>query len=235
MLSIADIDVTFDFRQECPGSDPDRFSPTLRAYHQALWSKPLPTGGALELEDVWRRGYLRHESEIGIFHLSSDTVLRTFHKHPRMRHIVEQIPEADREDFSTRGYTIGGMIVFPGNRVDRCLTINQARGMHPRIADRFDLTLECIRRHYAGEQSPLTKALSRYPDFFALFGSFSGYVEFFHLQDLVDDDGSVRFFLPFESFDATRALPQSVPEYLDFRAEMLRWIDARNARIDALK
>ncbi|WP_113903400.1 DUF6994 family protein [Brevibacterium celere] len=34
-------------------------------------------------------------------------------------------------------------------------TINGARGLHPRIVDRFDLTLECIRRHYRGEPSPL--------------------------------------------------------------------------------
>jgi len=31
------------------------------------------------------------------------------------------------------GYTIGGMMVFPGNRLGRKMTINVARGFHPRI------------------------------------------------------------------------------------------------------
>ena len=36
------IDSTFDFRSDTPpGKDPDARSPTLRRYHQLLWSKPL--------------------------------------------------------------------------------------------------------------------------------------------------------------------------------------------------
>ena len=64
----------------------------------------------------------------------------------------------------------------------------------PSIRDRFDLTLECIRRHYFSERSPLSDVLARYEDFLCLFGSFKGYVEFFLLQDLVSPDYSaVRF------------------------------------------
>ena len=44
------------------------------------------------------------------------------------------------------------------------------------IRDRFDLTLECIRRHYLDEPSPLSATLARYADFFGLFGDFAGYV-----------------------------------------------------------
>lgn len=44
--------------------------------------------------------------------------------------------------------------------------------------DRFDLTLECIRRHYLNMDSPLAPTLSRYTKFFALFGDFPGYVSF---------------------------------------------------------
>jgi hypothetical protein len=44
-------------------------------------------------------------------------------------------------------YTIGGMMVFPGNAIDGKWTINQARGCLRKISDRFDLTLECIRRY----------------------------------------------------------------------------------------
>jgi hypothetical protein len=60
------------------------------------------------------------------------------------------------------GYTIGGMMLFPGNRIGRQMTINGARGFHPRIKDRFDLTVECIRRHYLNVDSPLSATLARY-------------------------------------------------------------------------
>ena len=119
--------------------------------------------------------------------------------------IIDQIPEVEREEFMRIGYTIGGMMVFPANRVDGKMTINGARGCHPRIKDRFDLTLECIRRHYLDEPSPLGDTLARYADFFGLFGDFAGYVDFFHLQDLVNEDTStVKFFMPFEDFTRRR-------------------------------
>lgn len=57
------------------------------------------------------------------------------------------------------GYTVGSAIILPGNRVDGAATFNGPRGFHPRIAYRFDLTLECIRRHYRGEASLLTAVL----------------------------------------------------------------------------
>lgn len=81
----------------------------------------------------------------------------------------------ENEAFRTIGYTIGAM------------TINGARGFNQSIADRMDLTLECIRRYYVGQRSPLTETLARYPDFFGLFETFSGYVDFFLLDDLVDE------------------------------------------------
>ena len=36
------IDITFDFRSDSSGKDPDSYSPTLNAYHKTLWSKQLP-------------------------------------------------------------------------------------------------------------------------------------------------------------------------------------------------
>lgn len=38
------IDITFDFRSDARGRDPDAYSPTLNAYHKILWSKELPNG-----------------------------------------------------------------------------------------------------------------------------------------------------------------------------------------------
>ena len=71
------------------------------------------------------------------------------------------------------------------------MTINGARGCNRKIGDRFDLTLECIRRHYQREESPLSRTLSSYREFFELFGDFRGYVEFFLLQDLVAERDTV--------------------------------------------
>ena len=53
-------------------------------------------------------------------------------------------------------------MVFPSNRVDGKMNINGARGFLRQIADRMDLTLESIRRHFRGEPSPLGATLARY-------------------------------------------------------------------------
>jgi hypothetical protein len=95
-----------------------------------------------------------------------------------MKPITEQFPQPENDAFMAIAYTIGGMMVFPENQIERKPTINQARGFTRSIADRFDLTLECIRRHYARHNSPLALTLSRYAEFFALFGDFRGYVSF---------------------------------------------------------
>ena len=123
-----DIDITFDFRSDTPpGKDPDTFSPTLRTYHQLLWSKPLPSGELFELDVTGPPYYLHHRSELGEFWLSSDTVVPSFRW---LAPIIDQIPEVEREEFMRIGYTIGGMMVFPANRVDGKMTINQRRGCH---------------------------------------------------------------------------------------------------------
>lgn len=226
------IDITFDFRMDTPpGKDPDALSPTLRRYHKVLWSKPLPSGVAFELDDTTPHYYLQHRSEVGEFFLSSDAVIPTFSREPHLSHIINQIPIEEREAFSGISYTIGGMMVFPGNRVDRKMTINGARGFHPRIKDRFDLTVECIRRHYRNEFSPLSDTLARYADFFRLFGDFWGYVEFFLLQDLVTEDCSaVRFLTPFDDFK-TSPLPESMDAYIVYRQLAVDFIKERNQRI----
>ena len=226
------IDITFDFRSDTPlGKDPDALSPTLRRYHKLLWSKPLPSGVVFELDDTNPHAYLHYRSEAGEFFLSSDAVIPTFSREHRISHIINQIPVEEREAFNGIGYTIGGMMVFPGNRIGRKMTINGARGFHPRIKDRFDLTVECIRRHYRNEHSPLSDTLARYADFFGLFGEFRGYVDFFLLQDLVTEDCSaVRFFTPFEDFN-TSPLPGSMDAYMAYRQLAVGFIETRNRRI----
>jgi hypothetical protein len=92
-------------------------------------------------------------------------------------------------------------------------TINGARGMSQLIADRNDLTLGAIRRYYAGAgTSPLHAAVHPYAAFFALFGDFRSYIEFFLLHDLVTPDSTaIRYRLPFDDFgqQATRAASTS--------------------------
>lgn len=227
----APIDITFDFRSDTPaGKDPDALSPTLRRYHKCLWSKPLPNGLMFDLVDTTPRYYLHHRSQLGEFRLASDTVIPSFRKEARIAHILERIPE-ELATLNNIGYTIGGMMLFPGNRVGGQTTINGARGFHPRIKDRFDLTVECIRRHYHCEDSPLSAALARYSDYFRLFGDFRGYVEFFLLQDLVADDfSSVKFFCRFEDFRSS-PVPDSMDTYLHYRKLAVGFIEARNQRI----
>lgn len=226
------IDTSFDFRSDTPpGKDPDSASRTLRSYHKLLWSKPLRSGPLFDLTDERRGAYLYHRSELGEFFLASDAVMATLKW--KAGDVVRQLPADVVETFNAIGYTIGAMMVFPGNKIDNKQTINGARGFHPRIADRFDLTVECIRRHYSGQDSPLVKVLERYAGFFALFGNFPDYVDFFQLHDLVADDSSVRFFMPFDDFMSS-AIPKDVDTYLEYRRLSIEFIEARNRRIDAL-
>ena len=233
------IDTSFDFRDGASGRDPDTHSPTLRRYHKLLWNKPLPSGRPF-LSDAKPGAYLYHCSDLGEFFLSSDTIINTFTRWKRLRHIVELFPEEENEHFRRVGSTIGARIVFPANRIDGKPTINGARGWNSKIRDRFDLTLECIRRHYLGQGSPLGDPLcnplgdplSSYRDFFALFESFRGYVDFFLLHDLVNEDCSAaKFFMPFDDF-STPALPMDRAAYENYRRCSIEFVEARNRRID---
>ncbi len=136
---------------------------------------------------------------------------------------------SDIEELKYKVRTIGGHIIFPAHK-NGGLTINQARGTNRKICDRFDLTLECIRRFYADERSPIYDTLARYKYFFDLFGCFDGYIEFFLLQDFVDEKKQVRFSLPFDDFNRT-ALPQSALEYDHYRIHVIELMNSRNKRI----
>ena len=225
------IDTTFNVFSDTPkGKDPDSFSPTLRKYHQILWSKPLPCGTPFTL-DIDTPKLLHHDSQLGEFILSSDAIGHTYKGVKKMAHIVDQLPDGELDDFFHTCTTIGGFIIFPANKIDTKLTINGARGFSRKIADRIDLTLECIRRFYLTDNSPLSEVFERYSDFFALFESFKGYVDFFLLQDLVSDDYmKINFCHPFNGFEAPPN-PTNMKEYLVFKENMLNFINRRNQRI----
>jgi len=249
-----EIDTTFDFRSDTPTKkdpdtleDPDTFSQTLRRYHKLLWSKPLPNGAAFKLEYTTSSPpyYLRHQSETDEFILSSDTVVPSFWKEGKVSDVIQELPAEELEAFHTLAYTIGGMMIFPATQIDRKMTINAARGCHPMIKDRFDLTVECIRRYYSDPSklsknyNPLGNTLARYKDFFQLFGDFRGYVEFFLLQDLVTKDFKVRFMMPFDRFtplpfpgkEASDFIDARIEEYRSYKQKASDFIEARNERI----
>ncbi len=231
------IDTSFDFRADVTGTnpDPDASSPTLLRYHHLLWSKQLPSGREFQLTpSATKPYYLHHDSDMGEFWLTSDSVLATFTRRVDMQAIISQLPPADIEALDTITCTIGGIMLWPGNQIDGKWTINQARGCIIRIADRFDLTVECVRRHYEGDTThPLADVFGRYRDFFGLFGTFAGYVDFWLLDDLVDADGNVKLFLPSEDFTLP-AVPQTIGDYLTYCERTIAFVNARNERIGQL-
>jgi hypothetical protein len=198
-----------------------------------LWSKPLPSGAPFELDDMTPGVYLHHHSFLGEFFLGSDSVIPTYSEDGRLWLRFQALTQEEQRAFETLTYTIGGMMVFPANRIERRMTINGARGCHPRIKDRFDLTVECIRRHYCNQPHPLCAVFARYAEFFALFGNFRGFVEHFLLQDLVDAGQSVRFFLPFQDF-AGPAVPSDAAGYRTYWRHAVDFVRSRNQRIRAL-
>ncbi len=238
------IDVNFDFTSDTPkywdgfwakdgilgggGNDPDAVSKTLQLYHQMLWSKPLPNGDILSLSKRSGAHYLTWKG----FRFGSDSILASF-RYVKYRNVLEQvadtIPKYQEfiESFLRKSYTIGGSIIFPKEN-----SINRARGCNPFIRDRWDLTIECIRRYYNNEASPLYGVLEKNKEFFDLFCDFKGYVDFFFLQDCVCDDyNSVKFWIGKGDFDGN-PLPKTVDEYKQWIDNQLDFLSKRNKRIE---
>ncbi len=231
------IDVEFDFQQEAGldragvQRDSDKYSPTLQEYHRILWSKPLPNGKMFELTKI-SNNRLYHKSELGEFYLSSDRAIATLSSWVKMKPIIDQISAKELDDFIRLTDTIGGIVIWPSNKINGFQTINGARGFNRQIVDRLDLTIECIRRFYLGESSPLYDTFERYNDFFQLFDDFKGYIDFFLLQDYVTEDYmSVKIAEPFDNFRST-PIPKTVDEYLTYMNMTSELIKLRNQRID---
>jgi hypothetical protein len=225
-------DINFDFYSDTPPKkDPDSRSPTLRKYHKVLWRKPLPNGQLFELIDTIPGTYLYFSSNNAEFYLGSDSISHSYRNTKRMSHIINQIPSKKVDSLFSIGSTIGGYIIFPSNRINNQMTINQARGVNQKIWDRFDITLECIRLFYENKESPLYTVFQRYGEFFKLFCNFRGYVDFFLLQDLVSSSYStVKYHLQHSNFSQS-PLPQSVNEYLEYRESVINFVTARGQRM----
>ena len=240
------IDTTFDFTNDTPNywknfwinrdglgrgsADPDSKSAILQKYHQALWSKPLPNGEIMALEIG--RNKNSYYLQWGDFTFTSDLLVNGY-RWKRLQFLIRElenkIPNYRKfiEDYLRKTYTIGGMIIFPRRKWG----INQSRGCNPKIFDRFDLTLECIRKFYNNEKSPLYAVLEREEKFFSLFVDFKGFTDFFFLQDMVSNGcTSVNIFIGNGDF-SENPLPKNADEWLMWHDKTVEFIDNRNKRI----
>lgn len=238
------IDTTFDFTTDSykywegfwerknglgeGGSDPDSSSCTLQEYHRILWSKELPNGEKMDLRAGSGSNYLTWDN----FRFGSDSIITSF-RYLSYSYMIEQVKnrvgdyKAFYEDFIHRSYTIGGMIIFPKHRN----SMNQVRGTTKAIADRWDLTLECIRRYFEGTDSPLTDVITSDAGFYDLFVDFKGYVDFFFLQDCVSEDYAEVNIWEGDSSFIRNGLPDTIDGYMSYIDNEMRFLQNRNNRI----
>ena len=238
------IDISVDFTLDTPhywdnfwnvcgglgvgGEDPDAQSKTLQLYHQALWSRKLPCGETMDLKIGTGPNYLQWKD----LRFGSDSIFASFRYH-KYRYLLDEVQKAVPdyrsfvENYLHKSYTIGGMMIFP----KRPGSINQNRGTNRQLCDRWDLTLECIRRYYNNEDSPIFTTLAKDKTFFDLFVDFKGFVNFFFLQDCVSKDYSrVDFWYGNGDFSED-PLPKTVEQYLLWIERQLTFVGNRNARI----
>ena len=224
-MNLCDIDIHFDVQTDSNGKDPDSASKTLKAYHQLLWSKPLPNGETMELEI--ERGFLKWKD----MWFGCDSITASFlhYRFPLKEYVEQHIPNFAewKKDYWHKTYTIGGSIIFPMHR----WSMNQARGCSVKVCDRWDLTLECIRRFYAGESSPLDKTLEKDREFFNLFVDFKSYVDFFLLQDCVDENYNVIYGLDTSLF-VSMPMPKTLDEYHKWIDFQIDFVTKRGRRIE---
>ncbi len=139
--------------------------------------------------------------------------------------------------------TIGGFIVFP--RTYNSINVKRARSP---IRDRFDLTLECIRRayqyddFYRSDANPLFGISKEDKEFFKMFGTFQNYAKFFCLDESYDDKhnwvnetGQVLNLFdnqPLDNWDFNKddALP-TADNWWTFYRNIMNRLDARNEQI----
>lgn len=251
------IDTSFDFTSDtphywenfwqncdglgCGSTDPDSKSPKLRKYHKLIWSKRLPNGEFLVLQEGENpNDYLIWKD----FNFGSDSIINVYLHNTRIKPFIEQIKteiektqnyKEFREIYLRKSYTIGGCMIFP--KTNREISINCQRGINRLIKDRFDLTLECIRRYYNKDfDNPLSETLKKNANFFNLFIDFKGFVDFFLLQDLVIEDYSaIKLFLQNDLTFTKDPRPQVVADWFVFYKNQMEFLENRNNRIAKIR
>ena len=194
--------------------------------------KKLPNNDIMKLEEGYGANYLHWKD----FRFGSDSIINMYihHKNDYMHNLLKEVKkeiidyDSFVEEYLRKGYTIGGEIIFPKKGG---FSINSKRGINKQIKDRFDLTIECIRRYYNNEYSPLTETFNMNKDFFDLFEDFKGYIDYFLLQDIVSEDYSkVKFFIEFDNFNRN-PYPLDVKEWFELYNKQMEFLSKRNKRI----
>ena len=204
----------------CPYKDPDASSKKLYLYHQSLWQKKLPSG--LYLEFDIHKGFNLFNKQIG--RLSSDYI------GPSASWAIKKgISDREIAFYLKKTRTIGGHMIWPVKRSEKNKkSINQARGGRSGLYDRIDLTLINLKRYYDMTEDDVEnyKLLEEYKanaDWFDLFETFRNFIDFFLLQDFVDEDYKIIELAPLDPI-----LPL---DYESFIANNVNAIEKRNRRI----
>lgn len=139
-------------------------------------------------------------------------------------------------------YTIGGHMIFP--KLPSKYSINVKRCFNNYlIRDRFDLTLECIRRYYIylSDGTKLKNPLFDIFEFetnkkyFKMFSDFKGYVDFFFLNSLVDKNYNfVKLFIDNSDNFNNDALPKNKEEWWTLYEKQQIFLMQRNNDINNL-
>jgi hypothetical protein len=238
------VDINYDFRRDLKfyQKDVDQDSSTLKSYHKELWHKKKLPNGEVFILDTTLGEYFTFQSNSNKIRLSSDWIINTYlhwdrFRYPLINKLKEQVHKDDYDNFNNIAHTIGSYILFPKyplNTFGKKQSINQRRGKDIKIMDRFDLTLECIRKYYSHEKedNPLYEVINDFDYYFQLFKNFKGFCDFYLLQDLTEDDCSkVKYFLKFDGFNIN-PFPKTTEEYNEYMKNAIEFVNNRNRRIN---
>lgn len=202
-MNIDEFDVDKILKNGVPeGKDPDKYSKLLKEYHICLWSSREVKKCKFILKNGNSNKMILNTGEHEII-FTPDSITNIFQNSNRKYNsrkeleIVEEHYNIDSDikkyvdEFNNIDYTIGSSLIFP-TRIDNQSigwTLNRTRGISYKIHDRIDLTLKCIKMYYENnsEYNPLLDCIKKNRVFFDLFDNFKEYVDFFFLNDLVDD------------------------------------------------
>lgn len=177
--------------------DPADFSAKLAQYQILLYTKPLPSGGFLKLR---ANKFNQVEAELP----SGESILLTsmplIHQacfEADNHELLSKLPQSQVDIMLRTLVTSGNYMLIPAQPLNG-YRLDDFR-KNPRIGNRIDLYLECVRRQYAGEPSPLDDILNPFKPWFELFLSFKQFVEFFYLGNLYDPKlKKIHFFKTFD-------------------------------------
>jgi hypothetical protein len=218
--------------------DVDAASPRLYCCHELLWSGELPNGENLRLvfcRESDNRFMLKDENFP--LPLTSDTISRS---HSKLDNLLQSgvISKEEANGYLRASRSIGSFLIWPirGDKGNPWNTVNIVRART--VNDRIDLTLwhlkNCYEKNWGederdelGKPIGLYKTFKLYRSWFELFKTFKGFVDFFHLQDFVNEgDYSVQLF----------AETTAIRMGSDLELKYVRWLlDKISARDEKLR